>query len=294
MHISGKILAILVVLLGLGAIYVSAKSLGIRQAWMTKAQKNEEDLNKKKQLAIDARAERDRKRAEFGRSIIGWDRYYEGPNVQGGIDQDGGVLIDGIGTSNGVKQEDVIYVFVPSQDQSASTFLGAFKVTEAAEARVKGRPHWRLRQGELTPTDQRFLARVRTLVPVRFQSELASIDQRLLLLEQSYGNAAADKDFLTQLQDRTTVLIADRMKELEGNPELADREIPEVNKIGLLASIAKEEEIRNAALLEGDQLLRKLLKTRQALEQVLDSNRDLTRSLPQATSKTATIGVNSR
>lgn len=294
MHISGKVFGILVILLGLGSVYLSAKALGIRQAWMEKAQKNEEDLRKKQQLAVEARAERDKKRAEYVRAIVGWDRYYEGPNVQAGIDQDGGVLVDGVGTANGVRQEDVIYVFIPGQDPATSTFLGAFKVTEAAEARVRGRPHWRVRPGDLAPTNQKFLARVRTLVPARFQAELASLDQHLLVLEQSYTNAAADKEFLAQLQERTDLLITDRAKELNGDPDLADREIPEVNKLGLLASIAKEEEIRNAALLEGDQLLRRLLKTRQTLDQVLESNRELTRTLPQPPATPATVGANRR
>ncbi|RPI88816.1 MAG: hypothetical protein EHM42_04095 [Planctomycetaceae bacterium] len=294
MHISGRIFGFIAVILGLASVYLSAKAMGVRQAWMEKAQKNEEDLKKKQQLAIDARAERDKKRAEYVRAIVGWDRFYEGPNVQAGIDQDGGVLVDGVGTANGVRQEDVIYVFIPGQDAATSTFLGAFKVTEAADARVRGRPHWRVRQGDLAPTNQKFLARVRTLVPPRYQAELASLDQQLLVVEQSYTNAVADKDFLAQLQDRTNLLIADRNKELNGDPDLADHEVPDVYKVGLLASIAKEEEVRNAALLEGDQLLRRLLKTRQTLESLIDSNRELTKTLPQPPATPATVGVNSR
>jgi hypothetical protein len=55
----------------------------------------------------------------------------------------------------------------------------------------------------------------------------------------------------------------------------------------LLASIASEEELRNAALLEADLMLRRLLRTRQRLEEVLDSNNEMARTLPQPVSNQA-------
>lgn len=296
MHISGKILAALVGLLGLGGVYLTAKTLGVRQAWMQQAQKNQEDLEKKRLELVTANSERDRKRAEFVRAIVGWERAYEGSTVAVEIDANGNFAIDGVGSTNGVATDDVLYIFVPGQEPGSSTFLTAVKVAQVADNRVSAVPYVRLRQGEIQATGQKLFARVRKLVPTRFQNEVAAIDQRLLLLEQSLANAAADQTFLKDLQDRTDLLIAERMKELNGNPDLEGSNVPEVYRAGLLASIASEEELRNAALLESDLMLRRLLRTRQRLEEVLDLNNQLTRSLPQpvTTQPAATQAANTQ
>ena len=287
MHISGKILAALVALLGVGGIYLTAKTLVVRQGWMEQAQKNQAELEKKRAELVTANAERDRKRAEFVRAIVGWERAYEGNAVQVEVDANGNFAIDGVGTANGVATDDVLYVFVPGQEAGTSLFLTAVKVAQVADNRVNAAPYVRIRQGELQATGQKFPARIRKLVPTRFQNEIASIDQRLLLLEQSLANATADQTFLKDLQDRTDLLIAERMKELNGNPELEGANVPDVYRAGLLASIASEEELRNAALLEADLMLRRLLRTRQRLEEVLDSNNEMARTLPQPVSNQA-------
>ncbi|MCY2966454.1 MAG: hypothetical protein NT069_22950 [Planctomycetota bacterium] len=201
-------------------------------------------------------------------------------------------MVDGVGTTNGVKPGDVVYVFILGADGS-STFLSAIQVADAGDARLSGRPYNRIRQGEIVPTGQKLLGRVRKLIPTRVQNELATIDQRLLMLEQSLANAGADKEALQKLQDHTDKLIENRIKEINGNSALDSANVPDVNKAGLLASIASEEEIRNGALLEGDQLLRRLLRTRQKLEEVLDNNRELTGALPQPAGP-ATIGASLR
>jgi len=101
-----------------------------------------------------------------------------------------------------------------------------------------------------------------------------------LLLEQSLANASQDTGFLKDLQDRTDLLIEDRMKEINGNPALENTKVPEVNRAGLLASMVQEEELRNSALKQGDDVLRRLLRTRQKTEEVLAENRDLAKTLP--------------
>jgi len=282
MHISGKILTGFVLLLGAVAIWLSSKTLGVRQGYMEQAQKNKQDFLQKEQQLADALSERDRKRTEFVRAIAGWERVYEGENVKAGIDPSGIVVIDGVGTSNGVKVGDVLYLFALGQEPGSSLYVGSLQVAEAAEGRVNGRPYTRIRPGEINATNQAFPARVRKLVPTRFQDELSSLDQRLLLLEQSLANADQDTGFLKDLQDRTDLLIDDRMKEINGNPALENSRVPEVNKVGLLASIVQEEELRNAALKQGDDALRRLLRTRQKTEEVLAENRDLATTLPNA------------
>jgi hypothetical protein len=113
---------------------------------------------------------------------------------------------------------------------------------------------------------------------------MSSLDQRLLLLEQSLANAGQDATFLKELQERTDMLIEDRMKEINGNPALENTRVPEVNKTGLLAAIVGEEDLRNTALKQGDDLLRRLLRTRQKTDELLQENRQLTKSLPAGVS----------
>ncbi len=287
MHISGKILAGFVLLLGAVAIWLSGKTLGIRQSYMELAQKNKQEFLQKEQQLAEALAERDRKRAEYVRAIAGWERVYEGPNVSAGVDPSGIVVINGVGTGNGVKVGDVLYLFALGQEAGSSQYVGSIQVADAADGRVSGRPYTRIRPGEINPTNEAFPARVRKLVPTRFQDEMSSLDQRLLLLEQSLANAGQDATFLKDLQERTDMLIDDRMKEINGNPALENSRVPEVNKTGLLAAIVKEEDLRNTALQQGDDLLRRLLRTRQKTDELLQENRQLTKSLPAGVSAPA-------
>jgi hypothetical protein len=52
----------------------------------------------------------------------------------------------------------------------------------------------------------------------------------------------------------------------------------------LLAAIVGEEDLRNTALKQGDDLLRRLLRTRQKTDELLQENRQLTKSLPAGVS----------
>jgi len=131
MHISGKILTGFVLLLGAVAIWLSSKTLGVRQSYMEQAQKNKQEFLQREQQLADALVERDRKRTEFVRAIAGWERVYEGDNVKAGIDPSGIIVIDGVGTSNGVKVGDVLYLFALGQEAGSSIYVGSLQVAEA-------------------------------------------------------------------------------------------------------------------------------------------------------------------
>jgi hypothetical protein len=271
MHISGKIFAWMVVALGAASIYMGAKTLGIRQAWMERAQKDERDFNESREAALKAHLEYDQKRNEYVRAILGWDRYFNG--VEAAIDQNGQLAVQGIGAAVGLKNDDLLYVFALNQDGTDSTYVGCFRVAQAAENRVVAIPHWRLREGDLAPGKLPFGARVRTQVPTAHQARFATLDQQLLAVEQGLADALEEKQALAALAAQTEKLIDERQKELDGDPAFETKSVPDVNKLGLLAAIAKEEESRNQALLEADRLHRELLQVRQKLNDVLKSNR---------------------
>jgi len=271
MHISGKILAWMVVALGAASIYMGSKALSIRQAWMERAQKDEKEYHDAQEAALKAHLEYDQRRNEYVRAILGWDRYFN--NVEATVDQNGQLAVQGLGAAVGVKNDDLLHVFALNQDGSDSTYVGCFRVAQAAENRVVAIPHWRIREGDLAPGKLPFGARVRTQIPTADQSRFAAIDQQLLAVEQGLANAQEEQGALAALLAQTEQLIAERMKEIDGDPAFEQKQVPAVNKLGLLSAITQEEEARNQALLEADRLHRELLAVRKQLQEVLNQNR---------------------
>jgi len=290
MHISGKLAAWLVALGIVASVYMSAKAFSIRDAWMKIAQENEkkikendEEISKKTKLLSE-------KKIDYARTMLGWDRQWS--NVQIAGNPVTGLTL-GIGTDGGVQPDQVLYVFAQNADGLTTTYLGDFKVTKPGGAQVDVKPNsWR------RPNDSKQLpsqmARVRTLIPNAFQARLGALDQELLAVDLTI---AGNKDELARqglLFEQTEKLIAARMAEIDGNPQLAGKQLPAVNIKGLLTSIFEEDEARNAALLEADRLMRALKRARDDFAAIRRDNEQRVQSLPRPAPQEPTVGAAGR
>jgi hypothetical protein len=286
MHYSGKIAAGLVVALIAIAIYFSAKAFGVRDAWMQLAQKNEDEIKKNEATIAEKTRKFEDERAILARTKHGWDRDWS--DVPAQINQQGDLTL-ALGTARGMQPDQILYVFVPNQD-GTSVYVGDFKVTRAAENQVLARPNSRRRAGDVKQV-QLPPVRVRALLPIQYLSRLETLNQQLLAAELTIATNKDEVERQGRLFDQTEKLIAARMAEINGNPQLAAKPLPPVHVKGLLTSIVDEEEGRNAALIEADRLRRELKQARDRFAQVRRENHERLKSLPQPAASEPTVGA---
>lgn len=278
MHVSGKILAGLLVAALLGAIFMTAKSFAIRDAWMKQAQDNEKAIKENdEKIAILTRTLQE-KRADYARTMIGWDREWVSP---GAVTENDKVGLQ-IGTGQGLQKElgQVLYVFVPNAD-GTSVYLGDFKVDSVNDAGARGSANSRRRAADLKQAQYQNV-RVRTMIPEQYLKRLGDLDQSLLSAELAIRSNNEELARQGRLSEQADKLIAARLAEMNGNPDLANQQIPEVHIKGLLTSIVSEEEARNAALIEADQLMRELKKTRDEFQAIRKENLQRVEALPKS------------
>jgi hypothetical protein len=290
MHSSGKYVAApLAIVLLLLAVYFSSKALAVRDAWMELAQKNEaaikkndEEIEKRTRTMLD-------RRAELARTMIGWDR--EWPSVQARLEQDGNLGL-ALGTNQGsqsIHADEVLYVFAPNPD-GTSVYVGDFKIIKPGDTNSIAKPNSRRRRDDLKQAQFDKL-RVRSMVPIQFQTRLAALDQQLLAAELDLASNQEEVIRQAKLNEQTDKLIASRMAEINGDKALEGQPIDEVYILGLLTAIVKEEEDRNAALIEADRLTHELKRTRDSFEQIRKENLLRVESLPAPPAQKRTVGA---
>ena len=287
MHISGKIAAWLVAVGILVAFYFSVKALAVRDKWMELAQKNEAEIKKNDKEIADKTKLRDDKRALLARTMFGWDRAWHDVPVTG---DPAGTFSMQLGTSRGVQQNQVVYLFLPNADGTSSTYLGDFKVT----ARLNDNQAEMTPNSRRRPSDSKKLtaqnARVRTIIPTQFVARLGALDQQLLGAELTLATNNNELKRQALLLDQSDKLIETRLGELNGNPALADKPLPAVNVVGLLTAMVEEEEARNAALIEGRRLMQELKANRDSFDRIRKQNADRVQ-LPQPSAPAPAAGA---
>jgi hypothetical protein len=286
MHVSGKVAASLAIVLLLVSVWITSKALAYRDAWMELAQKNEAAI-KKNDEEIDKRTKTLlERRAELARTMIGWDR--EWPAVQARLEQNGNLGL-ALGTNQGLQADAVIYVFAPNAD-GTSVYVGDFKVQKPGDTNSTAKPNSRRRPDDFKQA-QYEKARMRTMIPMQFQSRLAMLDQQLLASELAVASNQEEVARQTRLSEQTDKLIASRIAEINGEKELEGQPIDEVYILGLLTAIVKEEEARNAALIEADRLTHELKRTRDSFEQIRQENLRRVEALPGPPAQKQTVGA---
>jgi hypothetical protein len=287
MHTSGKVAAWLVTIAILVGVYFTVRTFRVRDAWMKVAQDNERKIKENDEEIAKLTKTMEDKRMLLARTMIGWDREWSGVPLTGNPAT--GISLQ-IGTSRGIQQNQVLYVFIPNAEGTASTYLGDFIVNKAGDNSVEARANSRRRAADDNKV-QSPAARVRTLIPSHFLARLGALDQQLLAVEATVESNKFELARQGILSGQSDKLIESRMAEINGNPQLADAPLPAVDIKGLLTALVEEEESRNAALIEADRLMRALKKTRDEFAKIRGENADRVLSLPQPDAADRTVGA---
>jgi len=145
------------------------------------------------------------------------------------------------------------------------------------------KPDWRVRPGQTDkPNEWAGNWRFRTLIPAssigrftNFEVAFLEVDERL---DDRRRNLVKQKELQVGAEER----LGQRMAELLGNQALAKQreELPVWMVDGLIATIQREEEARNALQVRVDRLRRQVDAAHKRYEQLQKENRDSVTRLP--------------
>lgn len=285
MHVLGKILAFLCVALAFGALYLSTQALHARNSWI-------KAVETARQGYVDTLEPLDRlqgdladRQEDYRRLMHLWAPFIA-DNVNATRNGQDGIILE-IGPAQGVRVDQVIHVFEPTND-GGSIYVGPFKITVADAARSAAVAAWPLRD-----TD-----RQNWPAPFRLNGPgyrvYGSVPSSSYLNLVNYSGSLVRKDFdtvkannLLQVRDQEIQIsnehLVYRNNELHGDPSLeADRGIlPNFMIDGYVKAIEEADEARNQLALEVDELRHRVKHTYDEVQRLQQRNVDLMNSLPQ-------------
>jgi hypothetical protein len=312
MHVSGKVALGLLLVAWAAGLYFLAGVATYRTAWLEKIQQEEADIEKLDKDLAAAQADREAKLADLDRELFGWGQVWNGVRNDAPDPATGSFQIadeDANKNKFVLTPGQVVWIFVPQPEGDKSLFAGNFKVTAAGQGSYTLAPDFRMRtvdslarQDLAEPLDLvtqginprpptfdtvdswglgRVPVRVRTMVPTNFSSKLTQLEVDLLMADERVTLAAVDYVKQVALLQKAQDQIKTRTEEITGDPALADKDIPEEYKLGLLAALQSEDEARNKALLAVDDLRHRLKRTTDRFTAIRQENAQLEQSLPQ-------------
>lgn len=295
MHITGKILAFFVIVLGGAAFVLTTQMLDFRHSWLKQVDANQKVLVTAKAETVKKRNELADLVAQHDRVMYGWDVYFN--NITASGDPNTGTLNLTLGPSNipdqglpETKDKDgkpvmpVVHAFQPSADGKSFEYVGEFRAERLAAGNSTFKANWRIR-----PTDSAMWKlgpnwRIRTRIP---REDKLKFDQLALLFTDIDERLASNTDELQRTRDefakKIKQTLANRESELSGfQAYVGERgKIDDEMIDGVLATMVKEEEARNAALARADELRHDLHKTVEQFDKFNSENHKAASSLPK-------------
>lgn len=278
MHISGKIVAWLLIPAILGAMVLSAKAVKVRNSWTAKYEKLRKEYADVAPKLDEARAALDHAQAEWHRATQTWGLYAQAnTTVQNPA---AGTLTVGLGTSQGIKDKQWLYGFEVQQDGSA-IYRGDFVVTIVREGESVLQPNWRLRPGD-TEGWKNGQWRWRLFLPSAYPNQFDEYEQTLLQEDELLADRQLTLATQKELTDSATEQLKLREAELVGGADLSQDEALDIEfRNGLVAALEELEEARNAELIAIDRLRRSVRNLQQKIRSTEAKNRELVDQLPQ-------------
>lgn len=281
MHTLGKVFTWLTVVLAIGAIVLSVRLLDVRNSWTQQVETVENDhtsLKEENQQLADDIAEQSRQlrtlRAELHRTTLLWGRFWNAPARPLAPGQ--GTLQAEVGTNQGLSPQNqdapvTLHAFRPTQ-AGGYVYVGEFETTTVRENESALQATWRLRPGEA----QNWRAgtwRFREAIPPDYQTRFLNLRTELNVADELF---AAKQNYLRAQDD--LIQTAGEHLRIRRQELLGDQNDPEDK--GLNGEVAAEEEARNQALAEVDQLRHQRENALNRIEDLIATNRQLARSLP--------------
>lgn len=301
MHVLGKILLGLTLILAGVATWATANTLKVRNEWMKSITTKREAYEKTIPEVGKAENELFATQAEYDllpqmwAPMIGFDVDIR-PNASNG---EFGIILNGLGPASGIRTGQIIHVF-GAGEPDGTNYVGPFKVNVVDPSRSGAVAAWPLRQSETANWNRQFLfgnkCRVYGSVPANAPENLLRYAQVLLAKDELLAAKSDLRDARAKEVEIANEHLNYRDIELHGDPSLAgDRGLlPDHMIDGQVKAIEALDEQRNLTELEVDEIQHRLKSMYDEVQALRDRNRQLVASLPNnddvATSSDAAVG----
>ncbi|MBM3971469.1 MAG: hypothetical protein FJ302_16660 [Planctomycetes bacterium] len=271
-------LVILVILLAAGGMHLASRLTMVRSSWQKKTAEGRAKVLDLRKKAAESQKLVDSARSDLQQAILGWDWYRISPQVTKGARP--GVLGVGLGTSHGLQPNSVVYVFQPSADGAATSFVGPFKVVAAQlqEASATLVPNWRLRPEEEEESQTWRYGpnwRIRSNIPLDHKTQFSKFEMMILTKDELLAAQQQHLQLQQNAKAKAEEHLSLRMKELKGDPDQANQSLDKFLLEGYHKAVADLEIARNAVQADVDELRRQIKRTRDEIERLTQDNGQL-------------------
>ncbi len=270
MHITGKLLGVVLVFAAIAGFVFAARLVDVRGKWLDqfqKAKKSNEDIAPK---LAEARLEHDEARAEMEREALRWERFWNDEPAQF-VPRSGMLNLTNAGAANGITQKMTLYAFQLSKPNE-STYAGAFNVFQLQPNLTVLKPAFRVRPEDVENWNANKW-RVRTMIPSSFASTISGLESELTVADELLVKQQSNLDTQTKLVEDAKQQRDARIAELLGGGA-ANAALR-----GLVTEIAEADDQRNASLYEVDHLRREISAAEQHIASLMRHNNELANTL---------------
>ncbi len=308
MHWTGRTLVWFVAISWVAALYFSARVVYTRSAWMESVQKDEATLLARKADIVKERKLLAERQSELVREMIGWDHYWTGV-PSGQANPKGEFQIqprDASGAPVILAADQYVYAFAPGENNTIN-YIGQFKVAAAQQGQSTLTPVFKLRfqdplagfptgldivkqdvQGrvknhnDLADWKLGGAIRIRTLIPSSHIGRMTKGEVDLQIADERLMDMARQYDHQVAMVEAAKLQVARRTAEIIQPTDVDGKDLPPEIKDGLMKTLIAEEEARNAALIQADDLRHRLKATNDRFDAVRKENIELEKTLPKA------------
>lgn len=290
MHILGKVLVWLSVVLVVVASWLTTTALSVRHRWLTAVETRQKAVEKQIQDIADTRI-RIRDLEEKRQTLVhNWGDVWAAPNSRPQPGGQGAIEL-GVGTSSNLPQrgadglEPSIYVF--SHEGEKTSFLGEFAVIDTrptqAIARLTRRPY-----PQETGNWALGLYHVRGTLPANWLTATAEIQGQQIVADSRVAELQIQKTNLEVMTKASQVLLDQRLKELNGDPA-APADASDDVKDGLVKTVQKAEASRDTVLSDVSQFRRKVIETYDLVIKTLGENLKMVQKLEELSKQQSAV-----
>lgn len=287
MHIFGHVMIWLIALGALAATALTARTYEIRNSWLEKVDKLEEQVEANKPIIAEKEAKLQSLQVERDRLNLGWGEPFQ--NVQGQLNNNfqfttgDAALTNWLASVNQTQQSmaaqqqsaPVVYVFQPQADGS-SIYIGAFQLASAVAPGQQATflPTWAVRNSDFASIQNpNGPFRVRPMVPSQFPSQYTEARSKMIITER----------FLVQKQ---ADLADQKLREADAQSILTKRNEQLQGQNGLVSQLQTTEDARNTELEELDYWRRQVKDAELMIKKLEDENRKLEQQLKSPPTET--------
>jgi len=271
MHLLGKVLLWLCVVLLIPTLLLTTMTLDVRHRWLKDVTDRQERVEQGLQQIADTQ-QRIRNLEEQRQALIqSWGDVWTAPNSGPQAGTPGGIEL-GVGASSGLPQRGQDgkidpSVFVFAESPTGTQYLGEFTVSDIrpsqAIARLARSPY--PQEAESWP---RGVYHIRGTLPANWLATIADLQGQQVIADSILVDQQLELNVRQDLIKSSQATLAQRMAELNGNPE-ADPAADDEVRDGLVESLRKYESARNQQLADVGRLRHQMFADYSTLQHTL-------------------------